>query len=461
MANNSTDLKLRKQLPKPLMLKDYLLDDLSSCSSNGFKLFPRSQCCTTVRFLLEIDIAKNAHLYKKKELLKSRSKSASSVTRSAFQRASSVVIHAVKQLPFAGCNSLTKKILPRSFSRKFLKRSFWKRTHHKEIKRLKSFGEEKSKPSDCSPVRTTKSTITTVSTTESTSSTNDCCSNNKSDSWSDREFTSSDYLQRSSGNSEINFCVNEVESKRFLPEMTASKSVGVTAGECSAETSTASTANYSADSTKKEWLHEEEKEQFSPVSVLDFPFDDEDEVSSPFQHDLVHTKGSKQKLPQKTRRIGSLSQIEPLDLEKRIALSESIDESLKHPSLAIQNTMALDKEEDEDNIAEQNAVELLKKMNTTMPSVSFKFNPNNLLIDFFRETNTFDSVALDVARDWVSGQPRELLLGWEVQKSREAYIKNMEKGGKWRDLDEDKREVVLELGDEVLTDLVNEFILDL
>ncbi|KAM7531235.1 hypothetical protein LguiB_034645 [Lonicera macranthoides] len=100
-------------------------------------------------------------------------------------------------------------------------------------------------------------------------------------------------------------------------------------------------------------------------------------------------------------------------------------------------------------------------MNTTMPSVSFKFNPNNLLIDFFRETNTFDSVALDVARDWVSGQPRELLLGWEVQKSREAYIKNMEKGGKWRDLDEDKREVVLELGDEVLTDLVNEFILDL
>lgn len=244
MANNSTDLKLRKQLPKPLMLKDYLLDDLSSCSSNGFKSFPRRQCCTTVRFLLEIDIAKNAHLYKKKELLKSRSTSASS----AFQRASSAVIHAVKQLPFASGNSPSKQILPRSFSRKFLKRSFWKRTHHKEIKRLKSFGEKKSKPSDCSPVITTKSTITTVST--SSSSTNDCYSNSKSDSWSDKEFTSSDYLQCSSGNSEINSCVNKVESKTFLPEKTVSKSVGVTAGECSAETSTASTANYSVDSTK-------------------------------------------------------------------------------------------------------------------------------------------------------------------------------------------------------------------
>ena len=248
MANNSTDFKLRKQLPKPLMLKDYLLHDLSSCSSNGFKSFPRRQCCTTVRFLLEIDIAKNAHLCKKKELLKTRSKSK---TRSAFQRASSAVIHAVKQLPFAGGNSPGKQILPRSFSRKFLKRSFWKRTHHKEIKRLKSFGEEKSKPLDCSPVITTKSTITTLSTADSSSSsTNDCYSNSKSDSWSDKEFTSSDYLQCSSGNSEINSCVNEVESKRFLPEKTVSKSVGVTAGECSAETSTASTANYSVDSTK-------------------------------------------------------------------------------------------------------------------------------------------------------------------------------------------------------------------
>lgn len=123
--------------------------------------------------------------------------------------------------------------------------------------------------------------------------------------------------------------------------------------------------------------------------------------------------------------------------------------------------MALDKEEDDDVITEHNAVELLKKMKTTMPSVSFKFNPDNLLIDIFRETNTFDKVALDVARDWINGQPREVLLGWEVQKSREAYIKNMEKGGKWRDLDEDKREVALELEDEVFTDLVNEFILDL
>lgn len=41
---------------------------------------------------------------------------------------------------------------------------------------------------------------------------------------------------------------------------------------------------------QKPWPNEE-KEQFSPVSTLDCPFDDEDEVSSPFQHRLSHVEG--------------------------------------------------------------------------------------------------------------------------------------------------------------------------
>lgn len=45
---------------------------------------------------------------------------------------------------------------------------------------------------------------------------------------------------------------------------------------------------------QKQWSSEE-KEQFSPVSVLDCPFDDEeeeDEVSSPFQHRLDRMEGN-------------------------------------------------------------------------------------------------------------------------------------------------------------------------
>lgn len=43
---------------------------------------------------------------------------------------------------------------------------------------------------------------------------------------------------------------------------------------------------------QKQWSSDQEKEQFSPVSVLDCLFDDDDdEVSSPFQHRLARMEG--------------------------------------------------------------------------------------------------------------------------------------------------------------------------
>lgn len=45
------------------------------------------------------------------------------------------------------------------------------------------------------------------------------------------------------------------------------------------------------DELQKQWASDQEKEQFSPVSVLDCPFDEEDEVSSPFQHRLALMEG--------------------------------------------------------------------------------------------------------------------------------------------------------------------------
>ncbi|XP_022873243.1 uncharacterized protein LOC111392198 [Olea europaea var. sylvestris] len=147
---------------KPFLLKDYLLDDFSSCSSNGFKSFPRRQCCATVRFLIDID-KKNIP---PPPLLKTPSKSASSTAlNSAFQ----CVINALKHLPFApsaAAKSLTA----------ILKRSFWKRTSsHKEIEGWKSLDHlVKKKPGQFS----------------STSESND--SKSKTTSLSDSDITASD-----------------------------------------------------------------------------------------------------------------------------------------------------------------------------------------------------------------------------------------------------------------------------
>jgi len=43
---------------------------------------------------------------------------------------------------------------------------------------------------------------------------------------------------------------------------------------------------------QQEWPNEEEKEQSSPVSILDCPFqDEEEETGSPFQRSLIHVEG--------------------------------------------------------------------------------------------------------------------------------------------------------------------------
>lgn len=214
------------------MLKDFLLDDMSSCSSNGFKSFPRRHCCTTVRYLVEKDFKAKDSTKARRLLRKSRSKAAASTTISALQRASEAVINAFKILPFSSVkapsssvkNRSRKGILPRSFSRKF-----WKRTaveEEIEIERWKSFHdflEEKQKSS--AHIRHHSTTTTTIDSTSATSNSN---------SWSDGEFTL-DYLQFSSCNSVSSGENDAVSRKKYLPEKMVSKRVGVAIGGDSME----------------------------------------------------------------------------------------------------------------------------------------------------------------------------------------------------------------------------------
>nr|GFA40299.1 hypothetical protein [Tanacetum cinerariifolium] len=114
-ASFSTDTRLVKiPLPKSGLLKDYLLDDLSSCSSNGFRSYPRRQCCTKVRYLIEIDLNKHIKLNPttQKKLRKPKS--------SVLHMASNVVANVFKSFHLS-------------------KRGFWKKTSDqsdKEVKRL-------------------------------------------------------------------------------------------------------------------------------------------------------------------------------------------------------------------------------------------------------------------------------------------------------------------------------------
>ncbi|TYH40722.1 hypothetical protein ES332_D12G267200v1 [Gossypium tomentosum] len=336
LINFPTDhIKLRKTLSlekKSLMLKDYLRDDLGSCSSSGFKSFPRRQCCTTIRFLLEADLKKSKHNYSsatKRLLKRSRSKPGSSTTISALQRASESVLKAIKQLPFPFTKSSPPSSSQSNSCRKLFKRGFWRKSTDKEdhgggggeIKRWKLFSEfleDKNQPSyqNTIPSYNTADTCSTVRVSPSRSN----------NSWAESEFTANN-LQSWSGKNVSNMA-------------------GVTV----------------AEDSKEDWApNEEGKEQFSPVSVLDCPFDDEEEEDngSTFEDHLARVEVTKQKLMQKVIRFERLAQLEPVELDKRIAMAELEDE---FPNELL---------DDYYNKPETNHQKLFKLLKPQIPSNSF------------------------------------------------------------------------------------------
>ncbi|KAJ6943388.1 hypothetical protein NC652_008993 [Populus alba x Populus x berolinensis] len=463
-----------KQIPflierKPLMLKDYLLDDLSSCSSKGFKSFPRSHCCTTVRFLLEVDHKTKQHRHQRQLNKRSKSSKAASTTISALQKASVAVINAVKLLPFPSSNSTVKSLspsrtrkglLPRCLSRKLFKKSFWRKTpehngQYKENNEIRGwrlfheFLEEQDRPS-------TTSRISTSSRTSSNSNSNVWTTESESTVVSGTSTTSESFI--SGANDAV--CNN----KDLIKEV--SDRVGVSVGQDSI-------------TNREEWPNDTEKEQFSPVSILDCPFqDDEEEISSPFHRSPIRMEGTKQKLMQKIRRFESLAQLDPVDLEKRIAMAELGDESLESPvqhcSMSIKSGNNDNfSEAKEENGTEKHAQELLKHVKSTIASHSLSSKLDSLLVDFFTEKIVENNASggviglykefeheLGGAQGWINGQPTEMFLGWEVVESRHAYLEDMEKNGKWKNVDQEKEEFALELEVEVFNSLVDEALLD-
>ncbi|CAI9755406.1 unnamed protein product [Fraxinus pennsylvanica] len=225
---------------------------------------------------------------------------------------------------------------------------------------------------------------------------------------------------------------------------------------------------------EKEWGNKE-KEQFSPVSILDCPFEDDDEVSLPFQHKLALMEGTKKKLMKKLQRFECQTLLEPVNLVNRFTGQESDDAESIESSLQHFEEKIISNIEEEENQAEQKALELFHLIKSTMPSLHLKLSAETLLLDYFREKITnecllsekkrveksFYGEIFDQARDWINGHPHELFLESGVQKKRQAYVKDMEKGREWTTFDEQIKEVALDLEAEVYGCLINELLLDL
>ncbi|KAL5727730.1 hypothetical protein ACHQM5_000890 [Ranunculus cassubicifolius] len=440
------DRKLRKPPPidrKPT-LKEFLRDDFSSCSSSGFRSFPRKQSCyTSMRSLLEIDLKARGEFKPVNKLPKKKI--------SAFQKASVAMISVVKHFQF----SQKQSILPRSLSRRLI-RSFTRKTDHekinresnvvvkvKDVLRWKSFGdilEEKRKQLDCavSPIQTT---ITTTTTTTS------------SNSWSDSDFTSECVHSSWGGSSD---CSGENENEEECKKYSPKKKNKIGKRRCNGA---------SKDSMEKIHVEPkyEEKDQFSPVSVLDFPFEEDDESSSSFQSSLESLDRTKHKLMHKIRRFESLAKIEPLELEKRIDLFE-----LECPSDSPLNSINTGVEFNEEEVESERARELVKLFTGTVVGECLRGTTNDLLFDFFRDEIIEKNVSkkaqkedemFKVAKDWLNGD--NVLLDWTVEESRKVHIKEMERGGMWKEVEDEKKALAIEMEEDVLDLLMDEMLFDL
>ncbi|XAR54099.1 hypothetical protein NMG60_11029105 [Bertholletia excelsa] len=178
----------------------------------------------------------------------------------------------------------------------------------------------------------------------------------------------------------------------------------------------------------------EEKEQLSPVSVLNFPFqDEEDQPFSSFHHSLAN--------------LGGRNAVQHLNMGEATKLVEGGEEGI-----------------------EEKARQLLDRVKEASPAELRVAHLDKLLLDFFfyelatsrddQDQEGLESKILGVAKAWVS-RPAKEPFRRRGEGEREACVREMDGGSRWCKLEEERREVAVEVEMELLEDLVDELLDDL
>ncbi|RID45873.1 hypothetical protein BRARA_I02568 [Brassica rapa] len=468
----SSDQRLStgKRRLKPLMLRDYLLDDLSSCSSNGFKSFPRRQpppssSSATVRRLLDAEMKRSGLIQKPRLTRRSRTTCGTAISN-AVHKASTAFLNAVKLIPFHATATLGKgdEKQQGGFSGSFSKRCFWRKPVSQsrrevtvidvgdgEIQWWRSaafFPDEESlgQPSDLFSQISTVADEATFSVSEDSAITTTVNIITGGDSSS----SGSEFFTNSSS-SEI------VQSSSSLFSSTSNENDAVEDGDEIGESLNArdcdgSSVNCDSLCNRKEFVNEE-KEQLSPVSILECPFEDdeEDEITGLISHQNAYTY---EKNARKSRRVNGLVRLEPLELEKRIEkyVEREEDEYSYH---------VVETEEDESENRANRLFALVKsRIGETNNILAFNV-ADNLLLDYLQEDSIGakeETLMVKKVEDWVMDRQEEMFMSWEVREKREVYVKEM----KWGCINGDEKEnVVEELANGFFTFLVDQFIFDL
>ncbi|XP_049931467.1 uncharacterized protein LOC126409188 isoform X2 [Nymphaea colorata] len=206
-----------------------------------------------------------------------------------------------------------------------------------------------------------------------------------------------------------------------------------------------------------------EKELFSPISILDFSFED-DVMAAPFEEGLANRRRTKRQLLQKIGRHETLIQLDPVDLQKSFASSrlEILDE---HPE-NFANYHDSSNGHDLNDVKTEDVEECIKEILNEFLDAPTKRQWGSfelLVIDILREELSIGSkldeedlvkISSERLKEW-------FLLENQIEESRELCVKEMEVTEDWRKFMMEKEEMVLEMEVTVLRSLVDELLLDL
>ncbi|EOA19664.1 hypothetical protein CARUB_v10003316mg [Capsella rubella] len=497
ISSSDQRLSTSKRRLKPLMLRDYLLDDLSSCSSNGFKSFPRRQApsssssSSTVRRLLDAEIKRSGlihHHHRRKQTRLTRRSSRTTCGTAishAVHKASTAFLNAVRLLPFpsskgdnnSNCNNNNNNNKPvvfsRSLSKRLLSKSFWRKPlgHSRrvvtgdgdgEIQWWRSVAFEESlldQPFDLISLQLSTATVVEEPTFTISSAANttveEFVSGDSSSSGSEFftnsssedvvQSSSSSFSTSSSGESE------EVSNENEAVEDGNERGESLNPRDCD---DSSVNRNNNSLCNRQECVNEE-KEQLSPVSILECPFkDDEDDDDDDNEVDeITEQNDTYEKIARKSRRLNGLVRLEPLDLEKRIEdYVERQEEYSFHP---------LETEEDESEERANRLFALVKERIGETNDLLASHAADNLLLDYLQEDDIGpkeETLMVKNVEDWVMGRQEEMFVSWQVKEKREVYVKEM----KWGCISGDEKQSVVEdLASGFFTSLVDEFIFDL
>ncbi|KAK7390045.1 hypothetical protein VNO78_25343 [Psophocarpus tetragonolobus] len=384
---------------RPRMLKEFLSENLNSCSSSGFKSLPRKPNNNSMHSLIEME-------------LKS--------TPSPFQTLMNTIRSISRFTSMKNPPSVLS--LPRSLSRKLSSSTRRRRRRRgsqvcsdisirtvkiKDIIRWKSFRDivEPSLPPPPPPLDFMMGPTTWSSTSGS--------------SWSESDFLTSSWEEAQNDNVEA--------GKRFsFSPLLVGKGSGTT-----------------------DVLTCQEAQQ-SPVSVLQVG---EDEFS-PFDQSLANLQRKKQKFIQTVQKLESLAKFDLASLDQCLSLDDNsgYDE---------ENEDDDDNNIEEQDWIEEKAKQLLHCVKARGSALDCRdhLELDALLLDFFREElsgsrkqykNDEELEILRIAEDWINGS--FTFDAGLVNKG--AYIKDMDRRDQWSRFEDEQEELAFEIETAILHSLL-------